>query len=147
MASTPRAVTTENIDRVTDAASSGANWMTQFSDFNLRQSMAVFDGMLTMVRHAADGFGQQAAMMRKQAVTIAEQAVENTNEFSNRIIHLRDPLEWAQAQGEYLSRQARVFTEGNRKLGEALIREQSTMANQAAEQGRAQARRAAEAAE
>ena len=147
MASNPRAFAKENIDRVTDAASSGANWMAQFSDFNLRQSMAVFDGMLTMVRQAAEGFGQQAAMVREQAVTIAEQAVENTNEFSTRVIHLKDPLEWAQVQSEYLSRQARTFAEGNRKLSEALIREQSTMANQAAEQSRAQARRATEAAE
>ena len=147
MASNPQDFAKENIDRMTNAAGSGANWMAQFTDFNLRQSMAALDGMLTMVRHATAGFGHQAAMMREHAVAIAEQAVENTSEFSNRMVHLKDPLEWAQVQSEYLSRQAQVFAEGNRKLGEALMREQSAMAGEAMEQGRAQARRASEAAE
>jgi len=147
MAPNPRDFAKESIDRMTNAAGSGANWMAQFSDFNLRQSMAALDGMLTMVRHAAAGFGHQAAMMREHAVALAEQAVENTSEFSNRIVHLKDPLEWAQVQSEYLSRQAQVFAEGNRKFSEALMREQGAMAGQAMEQGRAQARRASEAAE
>jgi hypothetical protein len=145
MAANPRDFARENIDRVTEAASSGANWMAQFSDFNLRQSMAALDSMLTMAHRAAEGFSQQAATMREHAVALAEQAVENTSEFSNRMVHLKDPLEWTQVQSEYLSRQARAFAEGNRKLGEALIREQGAMAGQAMEQGRAQARRASEA--
>ena len=147
MAPNPQDFAKENMDRASEAASSGANWMTQFADFNLRQSMTALDSMLTMVRRSAEGFGQQAAMMREHAVGLAEQAVENTSEFTNRIIHIKDPLEWAQVQSEYLSAQARVFAEGNRKFSEALIREQGEMTNKAMEQGRTQARRAAEAAE
>jgi len=147
MASNPRDFAKENFDRMSNAAGSGANWMAHFSDFNMRQSMAALDGMLTMMRHAAAGFGHQAAMIREHAVALAEHAVENTSEFSNRMVHLKDPLEWAQIQSEYLSRQAQVFAEGNRKLGEALMRDQNAMAHEVAEQGRAQARRASEAAE
>ncbi len=138
MASHPRDLAKENLNRVTDAAGSGANWMAEFTDFNMRQSMAALDSMLTMVHRAAEGFGQQAAMVREHAVALAEQAVENTSEFSNRMVHLKDPLEWTQAQSEYLSRQTRAFAEGNRKLGEALIREQGAMAGEAMEHGRAQ---------
>jgi len=147
MAPNPRAFAKENIDRVTDAASSGASWMAQFTDFNMRQGMAALDSMLTMLHRSAEGFGQQAAMVREHAVALAEQAVENASEFSNRMVHLKDPLEWAQVQSEYMGRQARAFAEGNRKLSEALMREQGAMAGQAMEQGRTQARRASEAAE
>jgi hypothetical protein len=133
-----RDVAHENVDRMTDAASSGGNWMAQFTDFNLRQSMAALDSMLSLVRRSAEGFGQQAAMMRQHAVGLAEQAVENTSEFSNRIIHIKDPLEWAQVQSEYLSGQAHAFAEGNRKLGEAMMREQGEMAGEVMKNGRAQ---------
>ena len=147
MAPNPRGFAKENIERVSEAAGSSANWMAQFTDFNMRQSMAALDSMLTMVHRAAEGFGKQAAMMREHAVAVAEQAVENTSEFSNRMVHLKDPLEWTQVQSEFLSRQARAFADGNRKLSEALMREQGAMAGEAMEQSRAQARRASEAAE
>ncbi len=148
MATNPRDFAKENLDRATDAASSGANLMAQMTDFNLRQSMAALDGMLTMVRRAADGFGQQASAVREHATELADQAVENTHAFASRIVHIKDPLEWAQVQSEYLSKQARTFAESNRKISEALIREAGATATQAMELGRTQARRAAsEAAE
>ena len=147
MATNPRDFTKENLGRTTDAASSGASWIAELADFNLRQNMAALDGMLTMVRRAADGFGQQASVIREHAVQLAEQAMDNTKTFGDRMVHLKDPLEWAQVQSEYLSKQARVFAEGNRKLSEALIREQSEMAGSALDQGREQARRSSQAAE
>ena len=131
MATNPRNFAKENYERATEAASSGANWMAQLADYNLRQSMAALDGMLTMVRHAADGVGHHASAMRENAVQVAEKAVENTTEFANRMVRLKDPLEWAQVQSEYMSKQARTFADGNRKLSEALMREAGEVMDEA----------------
>ena len=140
MAPNQRDFAKENIDRMTTAASSGASWMAQVSDFNLRQGMMALDSMLTMVRRTAEGFGQQASMMREHAVALAEQSVENTSECCNRMVHLKDPLEWAQVQSEFMSKQARTFADGNRKLSEALMRE----AGEVMEEARRTASQAAE---
>lgn len=140
MAANPRNFAKENFERATEAASSGANWMAQLADYNLRQSMAALDGMLTMVRRAADGATHHASAMREHAQDVAEKAVQNTNEFANRMVHLKDPLEWAQVQSEFMSKQARTFADGNRKLSEALMRE----AGDAMDEARRAASQAAE---
>ena len=101
MAQNPRNFAKENFEKATEAASSGANWMAQLADYNLRQSMAALDGMLTMVRRAADGASHHASAMREHAQDVAQKAVENPNEFANRMVHLKDPLEWAQVHGNF----------------------------------------------
>ena len=138
----------ENTERVMDAASSGASWMAQLTEYNLRHGMAAMEGVLTIVRRAADGLGQQASAIREQSISVAEEAIENSAEFGNRIVHLKDPLEWMQAHSEFLSKQARIFADSNRKLGETLMQESSELANAAMRQPREAARRpASEAAE
>jgi len=138
----------ENTERVMDAASSGASWMAQLTEYNLRHGMAAMEGVLTIVRRAADGLGQQASAIREQSISVAEEAIENSAEFGNRIVHLKDPLEWMQAHSEFLSKQARIFADSNRKLGETLMQESSELANAAVRQTREAARRpASEAAE
>jgi hypothetical protein len=138
----------ESTERVMDAANSSANWMAQLTEHNLRHGMAAMEGVLTIVRQAADGLGQQASAIREHSITVAEEAIENSAEFGNRIVHLKDPLEWMQAHSEFLSKQARIFADGNRKLGETLIQETGEVANATMRQSRETTRRAAsEAAE
>jgi len=133
----------EGLQRGVDAASFGANWMAELTDHNMKQGMAAMDGMLQIVQRAMAGFGHQASMVREQSVTIAEEAMENAAQYGHRIVHLKDPLEWAEVQSEFLSRQAKVFAEGNKKLSEKLIRETGEMAHAAMNE----ARRRSEAAE
>ncbi len=138
----------ENTERVMDAASSGASWMAELTEYNLRHGMAAMEGVLTIVRRAADGLGQQASAIREHSISVAEEAIENSAAFGNRIVHLKDPLEWMQAHSEFLSKQARIFADSNRKLGETLMQELSELANATMRQTREAARRpASEAAE
>lgn len=136
----------ENMQRTMNAANFGANWMAEVAEQSLQQSMAAVDGMLTIVRRAADGFNQQATAMREQSIALAEEALGNTAQFGSRMVRLRDPLEWAEVQSEFLSKQAQTFAEGNRKVGEILIQQSSEMADATLHQARETTRKRAEAA-
>lgn len=136
----------ENAQRTMNAASFGANWMAEMTEHNLQQGMTAFEGMFTIMRRAADGFSQQANAIRERSLAVAEEAMGNAAEFGNRIVRMRDPLEWAELQSEFLSRQAQTFAEGNRKLGEALIQQSNELADTALNQARDNIRKRAEAA-
>ncbi len=131
--------------RTMNVANFGANWMTEVAEHSLQQSMAAVDGILNIVRRAADGFNQQATAMREQSIAVAEETLGNTAEFGTRIVRLRDPLEWVEVQSEFLSKQAQTFAEGNRKVGEILIQQSSEMADATLHQAR-ETRKRAEAA-
>ncbi len=129
----------ENVQRTITAGNFGANWMAEMAEQSLHQSMAALDGMLTLVRRAADGFNQQATAMREQSMALAEEAFGNTAEFGTRMVRMRDPLEWAEAQSEFLSKQAQTLAEGNRKIGELLIQQSTEMADATLQQTRKRA--------
>ena len=126
----------ENMQRTMSAANFGANWFAEMAEQSLQQSMAAVDGMLTLVRRTADGFNQQASAIREQSMALAEETLGNTAEFGTRIVRLRDPLEWAEVQSEFLSKQAQAFAEGNRKVGEILIQQSSEMTDATLHQAR-----------
>src|SRR5262249_48333594 len=113
----------ENMERALNGATIGANWMAELAQQNVKQGMAAVEGMLTIFRNAADGFGHRASAVRQQSVALAEEAMGNAAEFGNRMVHLKDPLEWAEVQSEFLSKQAQTFAEGQRKLSQSLIQE------------------------
>ena len=136
----------DNTQQAMQAATFGANWMAEVADYNLKQSMATMEGMLTIFRKAADAFGQHASAIREQSAAIAEEAMGNAVEFGNKIVRIKDPREWAEAQSEFLSRQAQTFAEGNRKLSESLIQESKEMANNTLQQAREMSRKRSEAA-
>ena len=136
----------ENAQRTMNAASFGANWMAEVAEHNMQQSMTAVEGMLTIMRRAADGFTQQANAIRERSLAVAEEAMGNAAEFGNRIVRLRDPLEWAEVQSEFLSRQAQTLAEGNRKLGEALIQQSNELTDATLNQARDNMRKRAEAA-
>ena len=103
--------------------------------------MAALDGDDGATRRRRRQPLHHASAMREHAQDIAEGGRER-NEFANRMVHLKDPLEWAQVQSEYtMSKQARTFAEGNRKLSEALMREAGEVMDEAR---RANSRKTAE---
>jgi hypothetical protein len=136
----------ESTQQAMQAASFGANWMSEMADYHLKQSMATMEGMLTIFRKAADAFGQQASAMREQSLALAEEAMANAADFGNKIVRIKDPREWAEAQSEFLSRQAQTLAEGNKKLSETLIQESKEVANNAFQQAREISRKRSEAA-
>ncbi len=119
----------ENAKQVMHAANFGLSFMAEMAEQNLRQAMTAMDGILTTFRRAADTFGQQAFRIREHTAAFAEETMGNTAEFGSKLARSKDPLEWAEAQSEFLSKQAQAFATGNRNLGEALINESTEVAH------------------
>jgi hypothetical protein len=133
-------------EQIMSAASSGLTWMSGMAEQNLRQSVTAMDEMLKTMRRAADVFSQQAMRFREQSAALAEETMGNAAEFGNRVMRSRDPLEWTEAQNEFLSRQLQALADGNRKIGEFLMRESSEMANATLHQAREVSRKRPHAA-
>jgi translation initiation factor 2 alpha subunit (eIF-2alpha) len=113
----------ENTQRAMQAASVGANWMAEIAEQNLNQGKVTVEGMLTIVSKVSDGFVQQASAVQEHSVSLAEEMAKNAFEFGNKMIRVRSPEEWAEAQSEFLSRQAQTFSECSKSLGQRLVQE------------------------
>jgi hypothetical protein len=118
------------------AAGSRLTWMTGMAEQNLRQSVTAMDEMLRTLRHAADVFREQATRFREQTAALAEDTMGNAAEFGSRMIRSKDPLEWSEAQSEFVSKQLEAVAERHRTMGEFLMSESTEMANIGVQQAR-----------
>jgi hypothetical protein len=119
----------QDTPQIMSAASSGLTVMTGMAEQNLRQSVTAMDEMLKTLRRMADIFGQQATRMREQSAALAEETMGNAAEFGSRVMRSKDPLEWTEAQSEFLSKQLQAVAEGNQRIGELLRNESTEMAH------------------
>ena len=107
----------EQLNQMAHAAALGSTWLAEMTE----QNLAALDGMLRSVRRAADAFGHQASSIREHSAALFEQSMGNAAEFGNKLARTRHPLEWAEVQSEFLSKQAQVIASGAQSLGEALV--------------------------
>ena len=119
----------EQLDQMTHAAGLGSTWFADMTEQNLKQGMGAFDGMLQTVRKAADAFGHQASSIREHSAALFEQSMGNAAELGNRLARSKDPLQWAEAQSAFLSKQAQAMASGAQSLGEALINSSNEVAS------------------
>jgi hypothetical protein len=110
------------------------------------QNLYALDGMLRTVRRAADAFGHQASNIREHSAALLEQSMGNAAEFGTKLAHSKHPLEWAEAQSEFLSKQAQVMASGAQSLGEALVNGSNGIASAGRRQVRAASRKGPHAA-
>src|ERR1700751_3277436 len=89
----------QNTEQATD-------WMRAIAEQNLNQSKAAFEGLLTITRNAVRSVDQQTTAICEHSLSLAEETLSNTFDFANRLVHMKDPQEFAQIQTEFLSRQA-----------------------------------------
>jgi hypothetical protein len=113
----------ENAQHAMHAATVGANWIAEIAEQNLNQGKVAIDGMLTMIGKMSDGFVQQASAVHEHSVALAQDTARNAFEFGNKMLRIRSPEEWAEAQSEFLSRQAQTFSECSKNLGQRLVHE------------------------
>lgn len=119
----------EQLNQMTHAAGFGSTWFAEMAEQNMKQGIGALDGMLRTVRKAADAFGHQASSIREHSATLVEQSMGNAAELSNRLARSKDPLQWAEAQSEFLSKQAQTVASGAQSLGEALINNSNEVAS------------------
>ena len=107
----------EQLYQMRHAAGLGSTWLAEIAEQNLN----ALDGILRSVRRAADAFGHQASSIRAHSEVLVEQAMGNAAEFGTKLAHSKHPLEWTEAQSEFLSKQVQVVASGAQSLGESLV--------------------------
>ena len=89
--------------------------MRAIAEQNLNQIKAAFEGLLTIARSAVSGVDQQAAFIR-DSMLFAEETLENTFDFAQKLVRMKEPQEFAQIQTEFVSRQAQVLAGSGQKV-------------------------------
>jgi hypothetical protein len=140
MAKDPTELAQENTQRAIQTANFGAEWITEFAEQNLGQSMAAINGLLTLTRKVLDGFGQQASAAQNHSLEFAETTFGNAFSFGKKILQVREPAEFAQAQSYFLSSQAQALSDHAKKLG-SVIEEVNQTAKTSMQEARETARR------
>jgi hypothetical protein len=136
----------ENIGQMQNAARAGTSWLGDMTEQNLKQGTAALDGMMTTFRESADAFGQQASRVRETSTALAEQIMGNAAELGSRLTRSKDPLEWVEAQSEFLSKQAQAMASGAHRLREVLVNGSSELGGTALRQVRQASRKGRRAA-
>jgi len=135
--------TREQLDQMTHAAGFGSTLFAELTEQNLKQGIGALDGMLRTVRRAADAFGHQASSIREHSAALLEQSMGNAAELGTRLARSKDPLQWAEAQSEFLSKQAQAVASGAQSLGEALVSSSNEVASAGLHQVRQASRKRA----
>jgi len=111
----------QSTDRAKQAADSGVNWMREIAEQGVRQSRAVFDGVLNTAQATADIFDHQATEARQRSMTLAAETLSNTFDFAQRFIRAGNPQEMIQLQSEFITRQVQMFAEQTKELGQNVL--------------------------
>ena len=117
MARNPTDFAHQNAERAVQATNYGMNWMREIAEQNLNQGKAAVESFLTITRKAIDGLDQQASAIRERSMALADETFQNTFDFAQKVVRLREPQELAQLQSEFISRQALLFGDLSRELG------------------------------
>jgi hypothetical protein len=145
MARNPTDFAHQNAERAVQATNYGMNWMREIAEQNLNQSKVAVESFLTITRKAIDGLDQQASAIRERSMALADETFQNTFDFAQKLVRLREPQELAQLQSEFISRQAQVFGDQTRELGQKIMQGANDLAK-SAESAAESTRRRSEAA-
>jgi hypothetical protein len=145
MARNPTDFAHQNAERAVQATNYGMNWMREIAEQNLNQSKVAVESFLTITRKAIDGLDQQASAIRERSMALADETFQNTFDFAQKLVRLREPQELAQLQREFVSRQAQVFGDQTRELGQKIMQGANDLAK-SAESAAESTRRRSEAA-
>lgn len=111
-----------NAQRTVQATNYGMSWLREIADQTLSQSKAAANSWLTVTRKAVEALDQQASAIRQQSVVVAEETLSNTFDFLHRLSRMKDPHEFAQAQSEFVSRQAQIVGDQTKEFGQTIMK-------------------------
>jgi len=100
--------------------------MRAFAEKSVEQARKAFDTFISAAQGAASALEQQAAVvrsgsedMRQRAMSFAEQNVNASFEFAQRLVRAKDMQEVAKLQSDYVKSQMEVLGEQAKELGAA----------------------------
>jgi len=125
---------TDAAERAMDKGTEGMEWFRMMAEQSLNLSKAALDGYIATTRRTADTVNNQAAEIRERSLSLANEALSNTFEFANRVMHVRDPQEIVRLQSEFLSRQVQTLSEKANELGQLVAQGVNAASRSVAEQ-------------
>ena len=125
---------TDAAERAMDMGNEGMEWFRMMAEQSLNLSKAALDGYIATTRRTADTVNNQAAEIRERSLSLANEALSNTFEFANRIMHVKDPQEIVRLQSEFFSRQVQTLSEKANELGQLVAQGVNAASRSVAEQ-------------
>ena len=125
---------TDASERAMDIGNEGMEWFRMMAEQSLNLSKAALDGYIATTRRTADTVNNQAAEIRERSLSLANEALSNTFEFANRVMHVKDPQEIVRLQSEFLSRQVQTLSEKANELGQLVAQGVNAASRSVAEQ-------------
>jgi hypothetical protein len=120
MAKNPTHFAQQNTERAVQATNYGMNWMREIAEQNLTQGKAALESWLMITRKAMDGVDHQASVIRGHSMGLVEETLSNTLEFAQKLVQL---------QSEFVGRQAQVFGDQTKELGQSIMQGANELAN------------------
>ena len=103
--------------------------MRKFAEKSVEQAKQAFDTFISAATQAvstfegqAESFRQGSDDVRRRAMTFAEQNVDASFEFAQRLVRAKDVQEVMRLQTEFVQSQMRALTEQAKELGAASAR-------------------------
>src|SRR5215472_7533268 len=87
-------------ERAMETGNEGMECFRAMAEQSLNLSKAALDGYIATARKTADTMNNQAAEIREHSLSLANEALSNTFEFANRVMHVKDPQEIVRLQSE-----------------------------------------------
>src|SRR5215469_7985821 len=128
----------QNTEQTTD-------WIRAIAEQNLDQSRAAFEGLLTVARKAVREVDQQTSAICEHSISLAEETLANTFDFTNKLVRMKEPQELVQLQSEFVSRQAELLGGQTKELGQRMTQGVHDIAK-ATQEGTAESRKRSDAA-
>jgi hypothetical protein len=120
----------------------GVDWFRQIAEHNIRQSRASLEELLSVTRKMVDDLGSHASAVCEHSMSLSEETISNTFDYGVKMVRLREPREFAQAQSDYVSRQAQAIADQTKELNQRFMKAAEEMASTAAESARKQSKAA-----
>jgi hypothetical protein len=120
----------------------GVDWFRQMAEHNLRQSRASLEEMLSAARKMVDDLGGHASAVCEHSISLSEETLSNTFDYSVKLVRVREPREFAQVQTDFMSRQAQAIADQTKELNQRFMKAAEEMASTAAESARRQSKAA-----
>lgn len=110
-------------------ASVGIEWFRQIAEHNISKGKVSLEELFKAHRMVVDAYGNQAAAIYSQSMSLANETVSNTIDCGVRLLRLREPQELAEVQSDFVSRQAQAFVNQSKELNQRFTRGAEALAS------------------
>jgi hypothetical protein len=113
----------------TESAMQVASWFRQIVKRNFKQGRESLEELSNANRKIVEKFGDQISAFCNQSISLAEETLSNTFDCGVRLMCLKEPQELAQAQTDFVTRQARALADQTSKLSQCITKGAEALAS------------------